>query len=208
MSEAQIAGFPWGRGAEEHGMARLTIFTLATLAALLFSSPARAAYISIDDSDPDFISFSAVDFEFGITVDGVPYLGGILVLPDDLHSIEGSWIDLGLNGAGTPVSVLYAMPGQPDGVTSGIEFTATSDGFAATLAGGFGGFAGAPYFFTADPTIDQTSGLTGLGAAAFLTMEFTPEGGRRVVPEPATFGLVMMGLAAAWRRARHAQVRR
>lgn len=185
-------------------MTRCSAFTATVFAALvIFGAPARAAHIAIDDSHPDFITFAAADFEVGISVNGVPYAGGFLVLPDGEYTIEGTWLDNGANAGGATVQILYAFTSQPDAVTSGILFDVASDGLLATLNGGFGGFVGAPYFPTGDPTIDQASGLIGNGAAAFLTVEFIPE----TVPEPSTLGLVALG-ALAWRRACTGQVRR
>jgi hypothetical protein len=172
--------------------------------AVLLSSfgPAQAAYINIDDSNLDTITITAGDFENGFFVNGNPLASGAsLTLPDDSNSVFGTWIDRGQTPANARVDLLYAMPGSPAAVTSGVELSASTDGFLATVAGTFGGFTGTPYYATVRPTVDQTSGDVSSGGFPFLSVSFTPEIGS--VPEPASFGLFASAFAAlAWARRR------
>ncbi|MBX9583347.1 MAG: PEP-CTERM sorting domain-containing protein [Gemmataceae bacterium] len=187
---------------------RTTRSLLAALLAALAAPAANAAYITIDDSDPDSITITAGDFEGGFFVDGdllTIGLGdsGSITLPDGGYLIAGSWIDLGEAG-GDRVDVSFALSTDPTAVTSGVEFGAGSDGFFATLTGSFGGFTGFPYFFTADPTFPQDGSTVPFGVA-FLSGSFTSEAAEpAAVPEPATLALVagVVPFAAAVRRRR------
>ena len=164
---------------------------------------ASAAFINIDDSDPNQITITAGDFEGGFSVNGVLLTTGLgasgsVTLADGGYSISGRWIDLGL-ADDTRVDLLFALPGAPTDVTSGIEFGAASDGLFATLSGSFGGFLGSPYFPTGLPTALQ-DGSTIIGGTAFLSVSFTSE---RAVPEPGTLGLLAMGAALVGLRRRN-----
>jgi hypothetical protein len=167
----------------------------ASIAGFALSAPALAAYISIDDSDPSTITITAGDFEGGFSVDGNLITTGLfesgsITLADGGHSIDGSWIDLGQAG-NARIDLYFALPGNPNFTTSGIEFGTTTDGFMATLSGSFGGYIDpSNYFSTPLPTLAQ-NGQTGFSGVPFLSVSFTSES----VPEPTTLALMGLGLA-------------
>lgn len=181
---------------------------LAVLAALVLALPSGlgAAYILVDDRDPNTITISAGDFEEGFYLDGDLFTiglgsGNTTTLPDAGYNISGSWIDEGLSGG--RVDLLFTMPGDPSLVYSGIEFGTSTDGFLGTLVGSFGGANGNVYFTTVLPTALQ-NGQALDGSAPFLSVRFISEA---VVPEPSTlllFGAVAPLIIIAARRRRRA----
>ncbi len=167
-------------------------------------APAQAAFITIDDSDPSFITITAGDFEGGFFVDGVLLTTGLgssgsITFPDGGHSISGTWIDLGATAPGSRVDILFAVASDPAFATSGVEFGASTDGLSATLGGSFGGFIDPSlYFPTALPTFLQ-DGSTQFGGLPFLSVSFKSE----LVPTPGTLalaGLLLAGLPLVRRR--------
>ena len=190
-------------------MMRLTRRATLAAAILLASfAPAQAAFIVIDDSNLSTITITAGDFENGFFVNGLPLTSGLgnagsATLPDSANSVFGTWIDNGATLPGARVDLLYAMPGSPTAVTSGVTLTAETNGFLAEVSGTFGGFTGASYNFPpAAPTIDQTSGQQSNGGFPFLSIRFIPESVDQI-PEPASLGLLASAFAAfAWARGR------
>jgi len=177
-------------------------FLLALPVLALFASPAHAAYINIDDSDFTKITLTAGDFEFGFSVDGILLTTGLgasgsITFTDSGHTIDGSWIDPS-GDAVAPFAIAFELPGNPTFTTSGIEFTRTTRGGIATLAGSFGGYIDPSfYFFTGAPTVLQ-DGHTEFGGVPFLSTSFKSEA---AVPEPTTLVLVgSAGLALIRRR--------
>jgi len=151
------------------------------LAALSLAVPTttRAAYLAIDDSDPNTITISAGDFEEGFYVDGNLLTIGLgsgnsITLPDAGYTLSGKWIDLGLTTPGSQVRLLFVDAGDPTAVMSGVELTANSDGFLGDTFGSSGGYTGIPYFFVAELTYPQ-NGPTQNGSFPFLSISFTPE---------------------------------
>jgi len=179
---------------------RKALFSALALCALtLFAAPANAAFITWDDSDPNNITITAGDFENGFSVDGNLLTSGLgnsasITFADGGHTFVGSWIDLGFS-TGVHNETLFALASDPTAVTSGAEWTATTDGFLGTIAGSFGGFFGGPYFFTSNPTFLQ-NGQTQVNGEAFLSTSFTSE----AVPEPATLLLGVPAVGLALRR--------
>ena len=178
---------------------------LAGMLALCVGSVANAAFIAIDDTDVDNITISAGDFEGGFTVNGNLLTAGLgnsatITLADSGYVFFGSWNDLSV-ATGT-TQLLFALPGNPTDVTSGVDLTATTDGFVGTVTGGFGGYTGVPYFPSVDPTTLQDGHNESTVGFAFLSVSFTSEP-VAAVPEPATlviWGLGMLGTAVAARR--------
>lgn len=166
---------------------------VSTLLVLASAGVTQAAFITIDDSDPNSITITAGDFERGFSVNGnLLTLGlgdsGSITLPDGGHSIQGSWIDLGADIAGSTTNVYFAFPVDPTGVTSGIQFFSQSDGTLATLDGSFGGLIGFPYF-VGSPTAAQ-DGHTENFFVPFLSGSFTSEAVvDGTIPEPASLAV-------------------
>lgn len=169
--------------------------SLLAALALGFTASAQAAYISIDDSDVNLITITAGDFERGFSVNGIPFASGLgvsdsITLLDGGHSFEGSWIDLGLSGAGAASTIYFSESSNPTGITSGVGAYANSNGFLGTLNGStFGGFNGGVYFIAAG-AFDQNSGTQG-GALPFLSIAFTPEPTTASVPDGGNSGLLL-----------------
>ena len=175
------------------------IFAVAAVLGLLASTPGQAAYINVDDSDPDFITITAGDFEGGFSVNGILLTTGLnssgsVTLADGSpsnsgYSISGSWIDNGAAG-GTTVSIPFALADNPTFVTSGIGFNATSDGTSATLSGYFAGYIDPSHYGSTVLTTVLQDGHTEIRGVPFLTVQFRSE----AVPEPASLALLTAGL--------------
>lgn len=167
-------------------------------ALLALSMPASAAFIHIDDSDLSNITITAGDFERGFSVNGTELTSGLgnsasITLADGLlHTIGGTWDDNGL-ADNVRLDLLFALAGDPDFATSGIEFLATTAGGFATLSGTIGGFLDSSLYFSTTVTTLLQDGQTGGGAVPFLTVLFTSEVPPTSVPTPGTLALVGLG---------------
>jgi len=190
---------------------------------LAFSAPASAtnidgplfqAHIGIDDSNASTITISASGFAGGFFVNDAQLAdGGSITLADGaLYTINGSWDAMGFPGGGYS-GLLFALPGDPMNITSGIGFewfggappdlaaffsniNGLGQGFAS-LNGYFGGF-GPPASYpniSMLPTLLQ-DGQTGLTDLPFLMVDFISETPNpNPVPEPATMLLLGTGIA-------------
>lgn len=180
----------------KHSMTKLNSVLAACTLSCLAAYTTQAAYITIDDSDPNNMTVSAGDFENGLSINGSLFTSGLgvgnsQVFPDGGLNISGSWIDLG-QSSGT-VHLFFADAADPTAVTSGVELTATTDGFYGNLFGSTGGYTGVPYFPTAEPTYSQQGG-TQFGGFPYLSIAFTPE--HAAVPETGST-LALLGLAVS-----------
>jgi len=169
----------------------LNIKALAVAALASVVLPAQAAYISIDDSNASTITITAGDFEGGFYVNGSLLTtglgnGGTLTLADGLtYTFSGSWIDLGLSSGSTD-----RFFGIGNVVYSGVESTASSDGYWGTISGYFSGFDPAVHGGTSAATMPQ-DGSSADFSYPYLSASFRSES----VPEPGTLGLLGAGLA-------------
>lgn len=170
-------------------MSNLRSILAAAFALGVTTAPASAAFIIIDDTDPNTITITAGDFEEGFSVNGDLLTSGLgdsgsITLPDDGYSIDGKWIDLGQ--AGGAVNLYFAFPDGSDQITSGFQARATTDGEYGTIGGSFGGFTGFTYFLNPPPNFNQ--GEIADGSFPFLSIRFISE------PVPAPGALALLGL--------------
>lgn len=171
----------------------------AICALLLFAAPAHAAFITWDDNDLNQITITAGDFNGGFYVDGNLLTFGSqesnsITLADTSHTFSGIWLDVGTTGSGND-QTLFALPSDPTGVTSGVAYSYSTDGFVATIAGTFGGFNGGVYSVTGDPTLAQDGRVEFFTLPPFLNMSFDSEA-PAAVPEPPM--LLTLGPAMAF----------
>lgn len=182
---------------------------LTALALALFVSvPAQAAYITIDDSDVNTITISAGDFEQGFYVNGTLLTiglgsGGSITLADgSVDSYSGSWIDLGATTAGN-TNHFFGLGTE---VYSGIESSASTDGFYGSIVGAFAGFdLGSSY--GPNPATRPQDGSAVDFSRPYLSARFISE--VAAVPEPGPIALLGAGLLcmALMRRKRAAGTR-
>lgn len=125
-------------------MTRFRFHPLALSVALLAPIASQAAYLSIDDTNPnDTISITAGDFENGFFVNGSLLTAGVghgatAVIDESLGSIlfRGNWIDNGHTPTGT-FTVYFVEAQNPTLISDILQInTTTSDG-VGSIAGTF-----------------------------------------------------------------------
>ena len=184
----------------------------ASALSLLAPASVRAAAFIIDDTLPtDVIVFSANDFELGLTLDGNLFQQGtnnpaVATLPEAdgtgnpiVHHFDGTWIT---TGAALPPTRQVAFLEPSDGSLSDVLFVQYIDqgnGFAR-MVGSFVSDAGTglnPSQYI-DPGFPVTNWPESNGAfnfsAPFLTALANSDAGE--VPEPASCGLIALGIGA------------
>lgn len=152
----------------------------ACLAVLLTcAGSAQAAFIHWDDTDVNTITVTWSGFDLGgFSVGGGPDTAdGTVTLADGAYHFQGIWI--APNEFSAFETVHFYLPGDPGGLTSGTEFTASGldaalpDFFPALIVGDFYGFTGSSYGPGA--VLALQDGHTEFFSAPGLTMEFTSE---------------------------------
>jgi len=176
---------------------------VAISALTTFSSPASAAFITIDDRDVSNVTISAGDFENGFYLNGTLFTSGLnnsstTTLIDGLYTFNGSWIDLGATTPDISKALPFTLPGG--GLNSGLWTYADTDGYLGSIWGSFFSYTGADYGYVAPPTL--TNGEIGDASLPYLSVVFLSESLVAPVPEPSTMLLLGGGLAglAIWRR--------
>jgi hypothetical protein len=172
--------------------------TLASIlrwgASALFAAtlPAQAAFLIIDDSDPDTITVTAGDFESGFSVNGTLLTiglsdnGSATFNDGTVLGFEGSWIDLGLSDADYDINF-----GIGNVIFSGVEAGGSTDGFLGTITGEFAGFDPSTNYGVGAGVLPQ-DGSTVDFSFPFLGARFVSEAR---VPEPTTLAALGVGLA-------------
>jgi hypothetical protein len=173
---------------------------LATAAALALAvSPANAAYITIDDSDPDTFTLTAGGFN-GFLVNNA--IVPVFTLASGLTFNDGqdqTYSATLLNQVVFfPINsfLRFAPATAPDEIMSYIGFvyesSFTTEGAIATISGTFGGSGVSPYFIDTLSVLPQDGG-TYVANLPGIDITFITEAAD--TPEPAS--LAILGLAAA-----------
>lgn len=183
------------------------MFRAASLS-LLALGQAHAAHLVIDDSDPDFVTITAADFEGGFYVNGQLLTQGnhqfaSITLTDGVFSFKGSWYDLGSTSTGY-TQLAFALPSAPQDVTSVLAINSRP----GNISGWSGSFLGAGpiYFQSGAAALVQDGRIETLGLP-YLHVEYRSETAVPSIPEPQSQTLMLAGLlgvigAVVRRRAR------
>ncbi len=173
--------------------------------------------LTIDNTAPDdTITVSACDFEGGFSVNGTAYgacgvgAGGSMVFPESGGPISftGSWIDLGLSGAGSR-TIYFLIPGSTDEISDIFSYDWSTDGLLGTIIGSFtsdfGGSLGLLPAGTDPGDVFVADGSAVGFGLAFLSGSVLSLNAA-VIPEPGTLALLslsLLGLAVIRRGKRH-----
>jgi hypothetical protein len=200
-------------------MRRLHVALLGAAALpLLAPASARAAAFFIDDTLPtEQITFTANDFEGGLTLDGNLFQQGtnnpaVATLPEAdgngnpiVHTFDGSWIT---GGAALPSTVQVAFLEAGSGALSDVLLVQyINQGGLGRIVGHFVSDTGTglnPSQYL-DPTLGVTNWPETNGAFNFSAPFLTALANSDVdIPEPASLGLIAVGAGALIRRRRPA----
>lgn len=191
---------------------KFVIKTIATLTTLALSLNASAAYIVIDDSDPNTITLTAGDFDGRFYVNQTVLTKGIgnsasQTFPDGTPvAIQFYWDTHGQYVYPDWVTIVFGPVASPTSgvITSGIDITVPTDYIPNPYYSMGGGFAGYDvsnnYGPIAQPVLEQ-NGQTGFSSLPYLTVSFKSEVASSV-PEPAAATLMGAGLAVTLAYAR------
>jgi hypothetical protein len=193
-------------------MIRFNVALLGAAAlSVLAPASARAAAFFIDDTLPtDNIVFTANDFEFGLTLDGILFQQGtnnpaVATLPEGdgngnpiVHQFDGSWIT---NGQPLPPTVQVAFLEPGSGQLSDVLFVQyIAQGETGRIVGHFvsdvseQGLNPSQYL---DPTVQVTNWPETNGPFNFSAPFLSATANSDVeVPEPASFALIAVGAGA------------
>ncbi|WP_157268631.1 PEP-CTERM sorting domain-containing protein [Azohydromonas aeria] len=183
------------------------LLSAAALATVL-AAPSQAAFLTIDDSDPDRVTITAGDFDldlfvYGVSLNAGPGRVGTVTLPDDVYEISGYWIAPSVD-ADRSDTMLFAYPSDPGAISSfaaytltgqlaGPDPTASYNAISLIAVADQGVLLGSPGLQPTWPSDGSAQGFTWNG----LTFTFIGEPATvAAVPEPGSLALVALGLGA------------
>jgi len=126
-----------------HPFFKHTAAAAALAAAALASTGAQAAAIGINGTTPGSISFSACDFEGGMTINGSAMgscgvgAGGGVTLATSAITFAGTWITPGAQANTGPISVYFISTTDPTQYGSVLNYEITDSGGTSTIVGSF-----------------------------------------------------------------------
>jgi hypothetical protein len=167
--------------------------------ALAASTGAHAAAIGIDGTTPGSITFSACDFEGGMTINGMAMggcgvgAGGSVTLPTSTISFSGTWITPGAQADTGTVDVYFTSADDPTSYASLLSYSIVDAGGTSSIVGsfttGFSGIIGA----VPGGAMTAIAGTPFNFDYAFLTAGVSTA----AVSAPASLALAGLALAAA-----------
>src|ERR1043166_275404 len=183
---------------------------------------AQAAFFHIEDTDDvnETITVTANDFEFGLTLNGAPFQGGLgnpvsrtFNEADGPITFDGSWIGIGPGGQVVPRSatVYFIEEGNPSLVSDVLRYSYTFEGFAGHLQGDFVSFIDDVLFPQAVAQFGEPTTIwrEEQGNFDFSNAFISASANSTPVPEPSTYAagaLLLLPLAfGAFRKLRKSQ---